>query len=139
MKVAVELAVKAHTVSADTCVSSRLEAPVATLPGKVGEWTQPEGSKVAYRLLHAPKADLLPPEAFAVVPEALRASSCRHRLQFNPPQFLEVNEAGRVSTVAFVGFSDLCPLCGAGYQVTLVKTGGQWKPDPPRIVTTWIS
>jgi len=69
----------------------------------------------------------------------MRAPSCRHRLVFNPPEFVEVNQAGRISTVAYVGFSDRCPICGAGYQITLIRTGGQWKADPPQIATSWIS
>lgn len=136
---AVDLAVKSHKISKDSCISSALDDSVAHFSGKAGEWTKAEGSRLSYRQLRARKFNRLPPEAIAAVPEGMRTSSCRHRLVFGEPEFLEANEAGRISTFAVVNFSDLCPHCGAGYTVMLSKSGGHWQADRPDVEITWIS
>lgn len=139
LKATMQLAAKSQKVPANACVDTRLGASSVKIPGRTGEWTRFEGSRFTYRLLHASKIERLPPEAIFAIPEKMRASSCRHRLVFHQPEFLEINESGRKSTVAFVAFSDLCPECGAGYQVMLTKSGRHWKADPPDVGLTWIS
>lgn len=139
LKAAVELAGKSGKVPTDACFSIRFEAPLAPLPGKPGEWTRTENGKASYRLLPIPKVDGLPTAALAAIPQTKRAATCHHQLVFNPPEFVEMDEGGRKSIIAFVSFTDHCPICGAGYQVMLTRTGQQWKPDPSGITTTRVS
>ncbi|MEI6644240.1 MAG: hypothetical protein WCL10_19670 [Novosphingobium sp.] len=139
LKAAVEEAAKSSKVPTDACFSARFEPPLTPLPGKSGEWTRSESGKATYRLLPFPKVDGLPAEALAAIPRSRRAADCHHQLVFSPPEFLEMDEGGRKSTLALVGFKDHCSICGAGYHLTLTRTGGQWQVDPVGIGTDWIS
>jgi len=140
LKAAVEMAAKSRKLPANACISTNLEVPRIKIPGKEGGgWVQPEGSRIAYRLLQGPKINRLPPAVAAVIPMRMRASACDHQLVIHQPEYVQTSEAGHKSTVAFVNISDLCPMCGAGYQVMFKKSGERWKAEQADFQETWIS
>lgn len=140
LTLAANAAAGAEELPTGYCVVTRLDPrkTVMNTAKKDDGWSS-ASPEVAYRLVVSPKLRQMPKRAVASFPASARRSDCRHPLTFHEPEFLEVKRrTGKIMT-AIIAIDDYCPLCGAGYSVSLTRSGKVWKVDAPGLAQSWVS
>lgn len=140
LTLAANAAARAEKLPTGYCVITRLDPrkTVVNTSNNDDGWST-ASPEVAYRLVVSPKLQRMPTRAVASFPASTRRSDCRHPLTFHEPEFLEVRRrTGKIMT-AIIAIDDYCPLCGAGYAVSLTRSGRVWKVDGPGLAETWVS
>lgn len=135
--------VRSKVLPAGYCVESRLDPRKVVLDGPkdAAGWTSEPASRglLQYRLLDSPKLRALPAPAAALLPPGSVRSDCRHRLVIHEPQFIEIKQHRQKFIMVILDIYDPCPVCGAGYSMTLRRSGNTWKLDSPGLTQTWVS
>ena len=124
------------------CINPSLQNNRMPLPEKAGSsgWSEPQnGEKFRYRKLLSPDIGKLPDAALTSFSSTNEKKNCRHTLQFEKPEFVQISSPTEYFIVAYVNFSDKCTICGGGYAVSLRKNQHSWTIDPPGISSTWVS
>ena len=121
------------------CFDAAIE-PSHMHPGQpIGLWLNLDEGGTRYRYLAAPVPARIPAATIQVLTKWRPMGQCHHKLAFEPPDFVALDQQGRISRIAIVNFHDLCPICGGGYVIQFEWSGGRWVPEPSGIRGTWIS
>lgn len=91
----------------------------------------------AIRQVLGPNLDRLPDQVRVAFDN--RPPDCHHAIHFHNPVFLETHSPRGKALMAIVSLSDLCPLCGEGYEIQFRKVGNTWQVEPPGLYATWLS
>lgn len=123
------------------CVEGQLD-PAKTVVDNVKDakgWSTGSTGGLRYRILYSSELGRIPAEAIAALPSGTIGSDCRHRIALHEPEFIEFVREGKTSIAAIVALHDRCPLCGAGYAITLTRQGRRWVVEQSGVVRSWIS
>lgn len=122
------------------CVATQLDSikTIVESSKKVDGWSS-DSPVAGYRLVVSSRLWQMPMQAIVAFPASARRPDCQHPLTFHEPEFVEVRQRSRTFVQAIVAIDDRCPLCGAGYSVSLKRYGAKWKVDPQVVAQTWIS
>jgi hypothetical protein len=124
------------------CVKARMEPSGVIWPKQTesGEWVDaPNEKNLKYRKIVGPDVQRLPESALRLFGEARVEKPCRHLLSFHRPVFIQYRTLSGTYLEAGVSISDVCPVCGGGYEIRFRKTERSWVIQNPGISSTWLS